>query len=106
MGTLYENLTGRLRDGLSFETGHLRDVNGWESDLLNDVTLPGEQRIALRTAYEHGYYDTPSEATLEEIAEELGIPRSTLSDRLRRAEAQLVQRHLEGEPLSGDCSRI
>jgi predicted DNA binding protein len=63
---------------------------------VNDVTLPGEQQVALRTAYEHGYYDTPRDATLEELATALDVPRSTLSYRLRRAEAQLVRNHVEG----------
>jgi predicted DNA binding protein len=96
VGMLYDNLTGRLREGLRFETGHLRDVDSWEPELVTDVTLPGEQQVALRTAYEHGYYDTPSAATLDEIAAELDVPCSTLSYRLRRAEAQLVRNHIEG----------
>ncbi|MFC7228789.1 helix-turn-helix domain-containing protein [Salinirubellus salinus] len=96
VGQLYDTLTGRLRDGLAFETGHLREVDGWNPALLNEPSLPGEQRVALRTAWELGYYETPSDASLDDIAEELGVPRSTLSYRLRRAEAQLVRDHFEG----------
>jgi DNA-directed RNA polymerase specialized sigma24 family protein len=95
VGTLYDNLTGHLREGLSFETGHLREAESWEPELPTETTLPGEQRLALRAAFERGYYDTPSRTTLEEIAEELDVPRSTLSYRLRRAESQLVREHFE-----------
>jgi predicted DNA binding protein len=96
VGQLYDTLTGRLRDGLTFETGHLREVEAWNPALLNEPALPGEQQVALRTAWELGYYETPSEASLDDIAEELGVPRSTLSYRLRRAEAQLVRGYFQG----------
>ncbi|AFZ71728.1 helix-turn-helix domain-containing protein [Natronobacterium gregoryi] len=53
-------------------------------------TLPDEQREALHAAVDHGYYETPRQIDLSELAEELDIPRSTLSYRLRRAEAELA----------------
>ena len=52
--------------------------------------LPDEQRGALRAAVDHGYYETPRRIELSDLAEQLGIPRSTLSYRLRRAEASLA----------------
>jgi predicted DNA binding protein len=45
----------------------------------------------MAAAVERGYYETPREITVEELAEELDLPRSTLSYRLRRAEAELVR---------------
>ena len=60
-------------------------------------TVPAEQREALRTAVEHGYYETPRKIDLSELAAETGIPRSTLSYRLRRAEAQLAKQFVAGD---------
>jgi predicted DNA binding protein len=41
-----------------------------------------------------GYYETPIETTLDAVADRLDLPRSTVSYRLRRAEAQLVESYL------------
>ncbi|MFD1513381.1 helix-turn-helix domain-containing protein [Halomarina rubra] len=96
-GLLYDTLGSRLRDGLSFRMGHLRDAVGWQQNTLAGVSIPDEQQEALVTAVEFGYYETPREATLDEIAESLDIPRSTLSYRLRQAEAQLALRYVDIE---------
>jgi len=42
-------------------------------------------------AYERGYFDTPRETSLEEIAEELGITQQSLSSRLRRGHRRLIK---------------
>ncbi|WP_436925323.1 helix-turn-helix domain-containing protein [Halosimplex amylolyticum] len=56
--------------------------------------LPPEQDQALRAAVEHGYYETPREVDVGDLAETLGVPRSTLTYRLRRAEAHLAERRV------------
>ncbi len=53
--------------------------------------LAAKQREAVRAAVEHGYYETPRKTDLSELAATLDIPRSTLSYRLRRAEAELAK---------------
>jgi hypothetical protein len=53
--------------------------------------LTDQQREALRTAYELGYFDIPRGATLEAVAAELDISASSLSERLRRAQTHLVE---------------
>jgi len=53
--------------------------------------LTDRQREALRTAYELGYFDIPRQTSLEDIAHELGISASSLSERLRRAQTQLIE---------------
>lgn len=58
-----------------------------------DSSLTPEQDAAMRAAVEHGYYRTPREIETYELAEKLGIPGSTLSYRLRRAEAQLAENY-------------
>ena len=42
--------------------------------------------LALRT----GYFETPSEASLDDLADELGITRQVLSDRIRRANQKVL----------------
>lgn len=51
--------------------------------------LTEEQLTVLRTAYRLGYFDVPREASADDIAAELDIAQSTLSERLRLAERQL-----------------
>ena len=58
--------------------------------------LTETQREALVLAYERGYFDTPREASLEEIADELGITQQSLSSRLRRGHRRLIGATLGG----------
>lgn len=53
--------------------------------------LTDRQSEALRTAYELGYFDIPRGASLEEVAAELDISASSVSERLRRAQTQLIE---------------
>jgi len=72
---------------------------------LNRLTRDGEpeppgdgltdrQQEALRTAYERGYFDIPRGASLEAVAAELDITAASLSERLRRAQTQLIEETL------------
>lgn len=54
------------------------------------VTLTDKQREALALAIEAGYYDRPREATLDELADGLGVTRSAVSQRLTAVERKLV----------------
>lgn len=96
VGVLYDEIGARLRDGLSFRMGHLKDVDRWQ-DSFAAVRLPAEQQVALEAAVDGGYYETPRETTLDEIAGDLDIPRSTLSYRLRQAETQLANRYVKDD---------
>ncbi len=53
--------------------------------------LTDPQREALRIAYEMGYFDIPRTASLSDIAGELDIAPSSLSERLRRAQTHLIE---------------
>jgi len=53
--------------------------------------LTDRQREALRTAYEMGYFAIPRRASLDDVATELGITASSLSERLRRAQTHLIE---------------
>lgn len=53
-------------------------------------SLTAAQEEALKVAYEQGYYDTPRETSLEEIADVIGISRQAVADRLRRGYKRLI----------------
>jgi len=54
--------------------------------------LTDAQRDLLSEAIEAGYFDTPRECTLTELADRCGIAPSTASETLRRAEGHVVKR--------------
>lgn len=56
--------------------------------------LSAEQREALVLALRRGYFATPSEVSLDELADELGISRQALSDRIRRGNETVLERAL------------
>ena len=53
--------------------------------------LPSQQFSLLETAYEAGYFSVPKETTSQELAEELQMSQSTLSEQLRTAQAELYR---------------
>jgi predicted DNA binding protein len=56
--------------------------------------LSEAQREALLLALRRGYFATPSEMTLDELADELNISRQALSDRIRRGNEQVLRKAL------------
>lgn len=56
-----------------------------------EYDLTEGQREALVLAFERGYFDSPREITLAEIAEELGITAQSLGSRLRRGNKRLIR---------------
>lgn len=67
-------------------------------ELDSDSLLTDEQWELLRMALELGYYDVPRTCTQYELAEELGIARSTCSEMLHRAESRVITHLLSDEP--------
>jgi predicted DNA binding protein len=61
-------------------------------DAKQDLTEA--QREALVLAYERGYFSSPRETTLEEIADELGISQQAVGSRLRRGNRRLIEQVL------------
>lgn len=57
--------------------------------------LSPDQEAALQAAIEHGYYKTPREVDVSELAEHLDVPRSTLTYRLRRAEEHVMAAYVD-----------
>lgn len=90
-GLFYDALQAALRPDVRFEFDHIGEASGWRTELISQLDLPTEQRAALELAVEQGYYETPRQVTLDELAGMLDCPRSTLSYRLRRAESRLAK---------------
>ncbi|SDD12658.1 HTH DNA binding domain-containing protein [Natrinema hispanicum] len=89
-----EKAQTHLDDRVRFTIGRLGDAEQLNYDSLATVSMPCEQRATLRAAIEHGYYETPREITISELAAVLDVPQSTVSYRLRQAEAQLAKGYL------------
>ncbi len=91
VGLLYDAVGGQLTDCATFSFNHLREVDQWDSRLLHRNEIRPEQQEVLTKAVNRGYFETPREVTLDELATELDLPRSTVSYRLRRATAELAK---------------
>ncbi|MFB6133804.1 MAG: helix-turn-helix domain-containing protein [Halanaeroarchaeum sp.] len=65
------------------------------ADLENDEMLTDKQREAFIAAIESGYYDSPRQATLDDIAAELGVSKSAVSQRLVAARNRLARKFAE-----------
>lgn len=74
---------------ISFTVEYVRERLD-EEQLLTDR----QQRI-VSAAIERGYYDTPRECSLTELADHLDLAKSTLSETLHRAEEKMVKRFAE-----------
>jgi RNA polymerase sigma factor (sigma-70 family) len=53
------------------------------------VSLTEKQQELLAVAYEEGYFDVPRRISQQELADRLGVSKSAVSQRLRRAIAEL-----------------
>ena len=54
------------------------------------ANLTQKQKEALITAYLHGYYKNPKRTTTKDLANLLGINKSTLTEHLRKAERKII----------------
>lgn len=60
--------------------------------------LTNQQRRFMTEALEHGYYDTPRECSLTDLADKLGVSKATMSVVLHRAE-EVVTKEFFAEPI-------
>jgi DNA-binding CsgD family transcriptional regulator len=77
--------------GVSPDLQRLGDYQGQPRAL---EALTDRQQEVLRTAYDLGYFEVPKQASIEDIAGELGVDPSTVAEHLQRAERNLVTHHL------------
>ncbi|NGM70915.1 helix-turn-helix domain-containing protein [Natronolimnobius sp. AArcel1] len=69
------------------------------SERLHQSQLLSERQLEIVvTAVDQGYYDTPRRCSLTDLAEHLGIAKSTCSETLHRAEEAIVKRFVEDLP--------
>ncbi|MDD9954475.1 MAG: helix-turn-helix domain-containing protein [Candidatus Woesearchaeota archaeon] len=54
-------------------------------------TLTAKQRTAFDLAQAHGYYEYPRRVSVKELAEKMNVPRTTLQEHLRKAEAKIMR---------------
>jgi len=85
------------RDRLSTLGDQLRslgiqfDVRSVTQGVETDRLLTDRQETLVETAASEGYYDTPRGCTLTELAEEVGVAKSTASETLHRAEGKIIK---------------
>lgn len=99
----YETLDAEIADTAGVEIMRVRETSTESlgmGDGKSEQFLSPEQDSALRAAVEHGYYETPRAIETYELAEELDLPGSTLSYRLRRAEAHLAAAYVTNMPVA------
>jgi len=75
--------------GISFTVDYVQQQLG-EEQLLTE-----RQRRIVTAAIEAGYYDTPRDCSLTELASKLDIAKSTASETLHRAEEKIIKRFAE-----------
>jgi len=103
LSPFYEALEAEIAETAGVDIVRIRETSTENLGMANDETgriLSPEQDSALRAAVEQGYYETPRAIETYELAEKLGVPGSTLSYRLRRAEAQLAAAYVERTPFA------
>jgi predicted DNA binding protein len=99
----YRTLEAEIAETTGVDIVRIRETNTEDFGMTDDETgriLSPEQDSALRAAIEQGYYETPRAIEMYELAENLGVPGSTLSYRLRRAEAQLAAAYMKQTPIA------
>lgn len=91
----------RARD-VSFRIARLYDAEA--IDRVGNAGLTEKQRDLLLTALYSGYYDIPRRASQGDLAEQLEVSTSAISQRLRRAISQLIVSSLDPEDVSEDST--
>jgi predicted DNA binding protein len=67
------------------------DVRSVRTSIDTERVLSERQRELIETAVELGYYEVPRECTLTELADHIGVAKSTASERLHRAESAVIR---------------
>lgn len=78
--------------GFDFEVRFIQERRQ-PSQLLTET-----QRELLFTAVDLGYYDTPRECSLTELADHVGLAKSTASETLHRAEEMIIKEFIRKNP--------
>ena len=95
VGALYDAVRSRMRDGLEVNLHHITECSDWNQQSIAASRLSHEQRMAIEAAVDHGYYATPRGTTVEDLSDELDVPRSTLQYRIQQAEERIVNQFVD-----------
>jgi predicted DNA-binding protein YlxM (UPF0122 family) len=88
------NFVSLLRNVLPPDKISVQSLKGNNIDNWID-NLTSRQKETLSYAAYRGYYNTDSKTTLRELAEELGMARSTLGEHIQRAELSIIRKAIE-----------
>lgn len=81
--------------GISFDLNQIFRQDEWIG--TEPTGLTEAQRVALVTAYEHGYFEEPREAYLSDLAAILDLSPTAIGGRIRRGTAKLIETSLTRE---------
>ena len=81
-----------IEDGIALSVESVHNP-GWSG--AEELPLTDAQRETLVAALEAGYFEVPRRTTLVELADELGVSDSAVSQRLRRGLSNLITRSFE-----------
>ena len=95
IGEIVDNLRERF-DGVQVrELLKIGDEDRRDPVVVYRDRLTDRQRTVLEAAYDSGYFEYPRETNATELAEELGISRSTFTRHLTVAQSKLLNETLE-----------
>jgi len=84
-----QGLVANLPDHLSVSINRLGEYDAYRESRVTALT--DRQEEVLEVARERGYYEIPRQASVREIADELGCSKSTAANHLRKVESRLVR---------------
>jgi hypothetical protein len=90
----HEAMVSFLRDIRSkVPVERVTSAKGSEGLIQKGPTL--QQHRVVRLAHESGWYDVPKRTSIRELAEKLGLSKSTVAEQLIKAEGEIVSDFLE-----------
>ncbi|WP_126661982.1 helix-turn-helix domain-containing protein [Haloterrigena salifodinae] len=92
---IVDDLRDRFESVLVEELTQDHDDETSDPVLVDRDLLTTRQREIIETAHEMGYFDYPKGANATDVAEELGIARSTFTEHLAAAQTKLLDALLE-----------
>jgi DNA-binding CsgD family transcriptional regulator len=84
-----QRLVVNLPEQLSVSVSSLGEYDAYRESQA--AVLTDRQKDVLEVARKRGYYEIPREASVREIADELGCSKSTAANHLRKVESRLVR---------------